>query len=301
MARTIVFLAMSLVIFVAAIGTGWMYGEVSTTREKLNAAVLDRIARDQVKKAAFAQPANDHNTKRASELAFKTLNEELTKARHRNESVLRKFEAAQIELVEERRARDAAARNLETLKTKLVKERTAKITAERALTEVNTALTKQREETEVAKRKIKVIAAELAVERNASPNNQRTLKTIESEPPEQSETKETEEHRLKPAKAELTATVSKEVAEPSILKPSAVKKPVPEKPRARQPRSTVHIVQLELKRVGCYHGKVDGVWDEDSRHALWKFIRHAKRKFPSPIPPKTAIKALRAASSGACP
>lgn len=304
MARMIIFLALSVVIFVGAIGTGWMYREVSKTRKLLVAAEQNRTTNEAVGIAAYVEPAGGSSSGPISELPAEILNKELVRARHTAESASRKFEGAQIKLAEERRQRQAVERDLNGAQAKLLEERTARQAAERALSDVKTELAKQREETETAKLKIKMMTAALALERSTKIKDQPAHQNTPAKPAGQSETRETAEHAIRPAKADIGAAAdnNQTAGDPPLrLTPKLTGEAAESEKPAKNPLSLVSIVQTELKRVGCYQGQADGVWNEDSRHALWKFVKYGKHNLSSPIPPKIAIKALKAASGTVCP
>jgi len=306
MARTTVFLALSVLIFIGAIGTGWMYHEVSKTRGMLIAAQQSRTSGAPVDIAAYIEPAGGTKSGPISELPAEIIKKELIRSRERAKSSSRKFEHAKIELAGERRAREKAERELRNLQADLADERKALHATEGALSDVKTALAKQREETETAKLKIKMMTAALELERSArlkgrrAPENVASKPEEPSKPEEQGQTRELAEHALKPARADVSAIDDKQAVNPSLAASEPAGKAASDE-TAKKPLSLVSIVQIELKRVGCYQGKVDGVWNEDSRHALWKFVKYGKHNFSSPIPPKSAITALKAASGTVCP
>ena len=60
-------------------------------------------------------------------------------------------------------------------------------------------------------------------------------------------------------------------------------------------------LQAQLKRIGCLHGAVDGVWGPGSRAALAKFIRRAGLRLDSNEPSQEALNAASAKRSGFCP
>ncbi len=60
-------------------------------------------------------------------------------------------------------------------------------------------------------------------------------------------------------------------------------------------------LQRELKRVGCLSGEPDGVWGEQSRSALKKFVKHAKLTVDSDAPNAAVLDAAAAARDRVCP
>ena len=61
------------------------------------------------------------------------------------------------------------------------------------------------------------------------------------------------------------------------------------------------LLQAHLKRVGCNSGKIDGDWDEGSRHALDLFNKNAKTKFDIKVASLEALDAVRNQHERVCP
>ena len=74
--------------------------------------------------------------------------------------------------------------------------------------------------------------------------------------------------------------------------PPPASAPVP--PLARQ-------LQVELQRVGCNPGVIDGVWSDKAKTALAKFARLAKLTIPTGEPTLAALEALKAQEGRICP
>ena len=74
--------------------------------------------------------------------------------------------------------------------------------------------------------------------------------------------------------------------------PPPASAPVP--PLARQ-------LQVELQRVGCSPGAIDGVWSDKAKTALGRFARHAKLTIPTGEPTLAALEALKAQEGRICP
>lgn len=72
----------------------------------------------------------------------------------------------------------------------------------------------------------------------------------------------------------------------------------PQPPSGRSARAAV--LQLELKRLGCYVEKINGVWDQHSRLALAKYNKLANTKFDTIVPGDRAQAALKQTRSGYC-
>ena len=74
--------------------------------------------------------------------------------------------------------------------------------------------------------------------------------------------------------------------------PPPASAPVP--PLARQ-------LQVELQRVGCSPGTIDGAWSDKAKTALARFARHAKLTIPTGEPTLAALEALKAQEGRICP
>jgi hypothetical protein len=61
------------------------------------------------------------------------------------------------------------------------------------------------------------------------------------------------------------------------------------------------LVQVELKRLGCNPGPVDGKWGGRARSALEQFTRRAKVSLPSDEPTQAALDALKGQRDRVCP
>lgn len=68
----------------------------------------------------------------------------------------------------------------------------------------------------------------------------------------------------------------------------------PAPPLARQ-------LQVELQRVGCSPGAIDGAWGDQAKAALGKFARHTKLTIPTGEPTLAALEALKAQEGRICP
>jgi len=60
-------------------------------------------------------------------------------------------------------------------------------------------------------------------------------------------------------------------------------------------------LQIELKRVGCDAGEVDGVWGDKAKTALSEFTRFAKVALPSNEPSSGVLQAVRNEKGPICP
>jgi hypothetical protein len=61
------------------------------------------------------------------------------------------------------------------------------------------------------------------------------------------------------------------------------------------------LIQVELQRVGCPPGDIDGVWGDKAKAALARFARHAKLSIPPGEPSPAALEAIRGQSGRVCP
>ncbi|HEY1244696.1 MAG TPA: caspase family protein [Hyphomicrobiaceae bacterium] len=61
------------------------------------------------------------------------------------------------------------------------------------------------------------------------------------------------------------------------------------------------LIQLELQRVGCAPGDIDGVWGDKAKAALARFARHAKLSIPTGEPSLVALEATKGQSGRVCP
>ncbi len=60
-------------------------------------------------------------------------------------------------------------------------------------------------------------------------------------------------------------------------------------------------LQTELKRVGCYHGKIDGVWGRGSRGSMHMFNAHAQTGLDANTPAQATIDVVTAHTNRVCP
>jgi hypothetical protein len=61
------------------------------------------------------------------------------------------------------------------------------------------------------------------------------------------------------------------------------------------------LIQLELQRVGCAPGDIDGVWGDKAKAALARFARHAKLSIPTGEPSPPALEAIKGQRGRVCP
>jgi caspase domain-containing protein len=60
-------------------------------------------------------------------------------------------------------------------------------------------------------------------------------------------------------------------------------------------------IQVELQRVGCAPGEIDGVWGDKAKAGLTRFARHAKLSMPAGEPTLAALEAIKGQSGRVCP
>ncbi len=67
------------------------------------------------------------------------------------------------------------------------------------------------------------------------------------------------------------------------------------------PSQTIRLLQIELRRVGCYPGAVNGDWNSDSRRALELFNRHAGMRLDVKVASLDVVDVVKGKSSRICP
>jgi hypothetical protein len=105
-------------------------------------------------------------------------------------------------------------------------------------------------------------------------------------------------------RAKLDAPPPAKRGEPAVAAVTPVTPPEPPKPAARtgpDPAEIARHLQIELRRVGCDPGSVDGDWGAGSRRALTAFNRHAKAKFEVNVASVDALDAVLSKKSRVCP
>ena len=71
-----------------------------------------------------------------------------------------------------------------------------------------------------------------------------------------------------------------------------------EQPNEAQLTTTI---QTELKRVGCFDGTADGLWDEKTKSALANFARRVKFDVPTTAASEQAVTLLQSRQERVCP
>jgi uncharacterized caspase-like protein len=98
-----------------------------------------------------------------------------------------------------------------------------------------------------------------------------------------------------------TASVTKAAAEPQKVAslPQGTDAKLSQEP-PRDPADLARSIQVELKRVGCDPGVINGKWGTEARDALRRFSSSAKIDLPSEEPSDAAFNALTRQTSRAC-
>jgi len=89
------------------------------------------------------------------------------------------------------------------------------------------------------------------------------------------------------------------VAKPAEDNAASVEQPDQAQAEERSEYELVVALQKELKRVGCYTGRIDGAWGRGSRWALKQFVRRAKTSNLSDVSEDT-INAVQALEKRVC-
>ncbi|MGI9477990.1 MAG: peptidoglycan-binding domain-containing protein [Hyphomicrobiaceae bacterium] len=106
-----------------------------------------------------------------------------------------------------------------------------------------------------------------------------------------------------PYRAATTAPTKDVAAKPSRVKqlaiatPSTLAAPQPVTPATY---AMVRNLQNELRRVGCYHGRIDGDWGPASRFAMAAFTKKVNATLPTDRPDIVLLALVRRHSGAAC-
>jgi peptidoglycan hydrolase-like protein with peptidoglycan-binding domain len=76
--------------------------------------------------------------------------------------------------------------------------------------------------------------------------------------------------------------------------------PVPQQP-SEDLQETARQLQTELQRVGCFSGKIDGIWNRRSIDAVKRFSQHAHLSLNTDLASAEAVAAIRGRTSRVCP
>ncbi len=88
-----------------------------------------------------------------------------------------------------------------------------------------------------------------------------------------------------------------QVRQGESLPPPALAPPVLTPPEPDLTRS----LQVELKRIGCFEGAVDGIWEGRTKLALADVARRAKLDVATDVPTPIAVEALKSRRDRICP
>lgn len=102
-------------------------------------------------------------------------------------------------------------------------------------------------------------------------------------------------------KKKPSARIAATEIETAALDPAPVPVDSPVKDPTLSGKALSMALQRELKRVGCYVGRVDGLWGAGSRGSLTKFARYAKLASIGRDPSQDILDAVKARTSRVCP
>jgi hypothetical protein len=106
-----------------------------------------------------------------------------------------------------------------------------------------------------------------------------------------------------PSQADVSASSSAPPASQAPAQQTASLSPAAE-PVAQPALSAVEInksVQIELRRVGCFNGSVDGEWGKASRLSLENFNRHADAKLDVKVASLDTLGVIKGKTARVCP
>jgi len=110
------------------------------------------------------------------------------------------------------------------------------------------------------------------------------------------ENKSSSAHSILSPRAGWTAVVTPAISPRSGSRP--MKSSIPADGSARY--ALVRDIQRELKRVGCYWGKIDGDWGPGSKRAIESFVRTVNAALPTRDPDYILLALLRAQNDHVC-
>jgi hypothetical protein len=90
-----------------------------------------------------------------------------------------------------------------------------------------------------------------------------------------------------------TVSVRNEVPTQQTVAPTTEKSPNIQRQLARQ-------IQVELKRVGCYSGRLDGSWGDRSRNAMANFITRVNASLPTSEPDVFLLSLIKGQTKTVC-
>jgi hypothetical protein len=103
-----------------------------------------------------------------------------------------------------------------------------------------------------------------------------------------------------PAETEtkMATAESKEAAEPTAETEKTTEAPLPESATREE---LAQDILIELSKLGCYFGSINGSWSARSKLALDRFNRHAKLDLPLEEPQQASLDALKDWKGSHCP
>jgi hypothetical protein len=104
-------------------------------------------------------------------------------------------------------------------------------------------------------------------------------------------------HATPTAESPVVVTVPQSTGEPKHRAPAAQ---VQDTSVPRDPVSLAREIQRELKRVGCYHGELNGTWNAQSRSAMKKFADQVNAKLPVDRPDLILLRLAQSHQGRAC-
>ncbi|MCB1548821.1 MAG: hypothetical protein KDJ41_13445 [Hyphomicrobiaceae bacterium] len=102
--------------------------------------------------------------------------------------------------------------------------------------------------------------------------------------------------RVQPSESIPTSIVPARPATPALVQPRLQSPPE----RHRTAAALARDIQSELKRVGCYHGDIDGVWGPGSKRAMAAFVSRANASLPVDQPDHILLTLVRGFKTTAC-
>jgi hypothetical protein len=88
----------------------------------------------------------------------------------------------------------------------------------------------------------------------------------------------------------------------SEVPPGSQSPPVSQAPPVSQvPPDLTRLLQVELKRVGCDPGAIDGKWGDKAETALERFVRFSKLTLATEEPSTAAFEAVKSQAGRVCP
>ncbi len=92
----------------------------------------------------------------------------------------------------------------------------------------------------------------------------------------------------------------------AVVRVDVAPRDIGQRPSSLKPKSTaerwqlIKLIQSELKRVGCYWGRVDGIWGKGSKWAMADFMRAANAALPTKDPDYIQLQLISSHKSKVC-